>query len=480
MTWYSPVMRLTIATRLFLALTLVSLVILTLNAAFTRWNFDRGFLAYIADQEAEAISGVVAELASYHRAEGDWASLGNNPRRWNELLRKSGDAPPPERRPGRREQPGRPPPPHDPLELGRRLSLVDANRDVVIGRGEVGDKDRLVPIVTDDSTVGYVVIAPGRQPSKQLDRNFAQQQERSIYVIAVIALLLAALISAVLARQLTRPIRTLTATARSITAGNYDTQIATARDDELGDLARDFNKLARTLEKNQASRRQWVSDIAHELRTPLAVLRGELDAIEDGVREFDQATQQSLQAEVSRLSQLVAELHELSVYDEGGTNLQRQAVDIAAMLRDVTTRAESRLHDAGIQLSLKLPDEAVTVVVDGSRIERLFMNLIENTVRYTDAPGSLYISCDAGAESIIIEFADSAPGVPQHALSRLFDRLFRVDTSRSRGTGGSGLGLSICKAIVDAHGGTIEALDSDAGGLLIRVRIPNIQQPGDT
>lgn len=471
-------MRLTIAIRIFLALTLVSLIVLTLNAAITRWNFDRGFLAYVADQEAEAVGDIVADLASRYRADGNWDSLRENPRRWNELLRQSGDSPPPERTPGPGQRPGQPPPPHDPLELGHRLSLVDADRAVIVGKKEIRDKDRFVPIVVDHATVGYVVIAPGRHLLNPADRSFAKEQERSIYLIAVAALLLAAIISAILAKQLTQPIRSLATGAQSITAGDYDTRIPDVRNDELGDLARDFNELSQTLEKNRVSRRQWVSDIAHELRTPLAVLRGELDAIEDGVREFDAGTRKSLQVEVARLTRLVGELHDLSVYDEGGVNLQRETVNIGAMLRDVIASAENRLRDAGIRLSLRLPEETVTVLADSTRLEQLFTNLIENTIRYTDAPGSLFLSCDVGAETVDIEFADSAPGVPKHALGRLFDRLFRVDASRSRDTGGSGLGLSICKAIVDAHGGTIEALDSDAGGLAIRIRLPLAEKSG--
>ncbi|MCP4299082.1 MAG: HAMP domain-containing protein [Gammaproteobacteria bacterium] len=465
-------MRLTIATRIFLALTLVSLVILTLNAVVTRWNFERGFLEYVAEQEAETISDAAAELAALYRREGNWDSLRGNPRRWNDLLRGSGDHSLPEKGPGPGQRPGRPPPPHDPLELGRRISLTDANGAMIIGMPPSRDATQSVAVIVDGTTVGFVLIAPRRQLTNQVDQNFAREQERSIYLIAVAALLFAALISAVLARQLTRPIRSLASGARSVAAGHYDTRIPAVRDDELGDLARDFNRLAETLEKNRASRQQWVADIAHELRTPLAVLRGELDAIEDGIRVFDTATQRSLQAEIARLTKLVGQLHDLSVYDEGGLNDQRDRVDIGDLLATVLENAEHRLQDANIALTKKLPERTVEVIADASRFEQLFSNLIENTIRYTDAPGSLYVTCAVGPNAVDIEFADSTPGVPGHALGRLFDRLFRVDASRSRRTGGSGLGLSICKAIVDAHGGSIEALDSDAGGLLIRIHLP--------
>jgi two-component system sensor histidine kinase BaeS len=142
------------------------------------------------------------------------------------------------------------------------------------------------------------------------------------------------------------------------------------------------------------------------------------------------------------------------------------------LLATVLDNARNRLQDAGITLTRRLPERTIEVIADATRLEQLFSNLVENSIRYTDAPGSLYVTCAVDSNTVNIEFADSAPGVPDHALGRLFDRLFRVDASRSRKTGGSGLGLAICKAIVDAHGGSIEALGSDSGGLLIRIHLP--------
>lgn len=469
-------MRITIATRIFLALTIVSLVILSLNAVVTRWNFERGFLDYVAQQETETISDAISGLAEVYRIEGSWESLQGNPRRWNDLLRENGGRPPPERRPGPEQRPGGPPPPSGPLELDRRVSLLGADGEIIVGPPFKGNAGRSVPIMVDGRTVGYVAIAPRRQLTNPADQNFARKQERSIYLVASAALALAALISAILAKQLTRPIRALASGARSITAGHFDTRIPIARSDELGDLAVDFNGLAETLEKNRLSRQRWVADIAHELRTPLAILRGELDAIEDGVRAFDTTSRKSLQAEVVRLTKLVGDLHDLSVYDEAVLDYQSERVDIGALLDSVLENAANRLRDAGIDLTRQLPKEPVVVLADAARLEQLFMNLLENTVRYTDSPGSLLVTCSVDSDSVDIQFADSAPGVPARALDKLFDRLFRVDSSRNRDSGGSGLGLSICKAIIEAHHGTIEATHSGAGGLLVRVRLPMADQ----
>jgi two-component system sensor histidine kinase BaeS len=466
----------TIGTRIFLALTAVSFLILTLNAAIARWNFQRGFIEYVAEQELDTISAAAANLAAAYKEAGSWDEIRDDPRSWRDLLRGSSGQPPGGRRPS--PPPGGPPggpPLDDPFDLSRRILLSDASGGVVVGRHGTTDSARAVPVVVDDITVGYVSIEPRRQLTDQIDQEFSKEQERSIYMIALAALLLAALISAILARQLTRPMRSLAAGARAISDGEYNTRIPEVRNDELGELAHEFNKLAVTLEKNRVARRQWVTNIAHELRTPLAVLRGELDAIEDGIRTFDAASQKSLQDEISRLMRLVGELHDLTVYDEGGQNYHLEHFDIVAVLGDVLASSKKRFADTGIELTNELPDRHIAVLADATKLERVFRNLIENSLRYTDAPGRLYVTCRESDDSVIIDLADSAPGVPTANLARLFDRLFRVDDSRSRNTGGSGLGLAICKAIVQAHHGDIEASASEFGGVLIRVRLPTAE-----
>ncbi|MEO1035706.1 MAG: ATP-binding protein [Pseudomonadota bacterium] len=470
-------MRWTIGKRIFLALTATSLVIVSLNAAITRWSFSRGFLDYVAEQELATIRDTANELAEVYRSDGDWDKLQRDPRRWHAVLRTSTGPPEPRGRrppppPPGRGPPGGPPPGVDPLEFGRRISVMDADQNVIVGPKPGDGVVRTVPIVVAGETVGFVGIAPLRRLTDRIDQDFAREQERSIWLTAVASLLLAALISAALARQLTRPIRSLAAGARSITAGDYDTRIVASRDDELGDLAGEVNQLAATLEANRQSRRRWVADIAHELRTPLAVLRGELDAIEDGVRRFDDATRRSLQSEVARLGKLVNELHELSVYDEGGQSYAHERVDVADLLRDFVAGTTSRLHNAEITLQTNLPDTPIDILADAGKLERVFVNLIENTLRYTDRPGTLEISARTSDGCVLVEFSDSPPSVASADLPRLFDRLYRADQSRSRASGGSGLGLAICKAIVEGHGGTIAADTSKHGGICIRISLP--------
>ena len=236
--------------------------------------------------------------------------------------------------------------------------------------------------------------------------------------------------------------------------------MAVSSSDELGRLAQDFNQLASTLERNQQMRRDLMADISHELRTPLAVLRGELEAIQDGVRKFTPDSVTSLQAEVATLTKLVDDLHQLSMSDEGALAYQKTSVDIITLLEVAAGAFREPFASRG------------TVFGDGDRLMQLFNNLLENSLRYTDSGGRLLISASQTGRRIILDFADSGPGVSDQQLERLCERFYRAEGSRNRASGGSGLGLAICVNIVAAHGGTLRADHSPFGGVSIKVELP--------
>jgi two-component system sensor histidine kinase BaeS len=243
--------------------------------------------------------------------------------------------------------------------------------------------------------------------------------------------------------------------------------------DELGQLARDFNSLALTLEKNEQARRQWVADISHELRTPLAVLRGEVEALQDGVRQTTPETLHSLHSEVMRLSRMVDDLHQLALSDVGALTYRKRKVNLGEELREAADSFRSGFAGKGIMLAADLPSApAIDVFADPERLHQLFNNLLDNSLKYTEAGGRLDIRLETGEGVASIHFMDSAPGVPEAEIGRLFDRLYRVESSRSRATGGAGLGLAICRNIVEAHEGTITAKPSPLGGVWITVVLP--------
>jgi two-component system sensor histidine kinase BaeS len=351
--------------------------------------------------------------------------------------------------------------------------LLDADGSVVYGRPALLPGTRRIPVEAGERTVGHLALLAGTPLSEQVELSFLEQQSGALLVGAALMLALSAALALPLAQRLLRPVRAFQAAARRLSAGEYAARIGVEREDELGQIGRDFNALAEALQRNEQARRQWVADISHELRTPLAVLRGELEALQDGIRPIDRAAVDSLHADVRRLSRLVDDLYELSMTDLGALSYRKEDTDPLAVLREDVDAFRPRFAEAGLGLTLEsrlaLP---VTLAADPQRLSQLFRNLLANGLRYTDRGGRLEVTASIEARELLIDFADTPPGVPAEALPRLFDRLYRVDRSRSRETGGAGLGLAICRNIVEAHGGAITADPSPLGGLRVRVRLP--------
>ncbi|HDS1117563.1 TPA: two-component system sensor histidine kinase BaeS, partial [Pluralibacter gergoviae] len=326
-------------------------------------------------------------------------------------------------------------------------------------------------IMVNGMEVGAVIASPVERLTRNTDINFDRQQRRTSWLIVGLATLLAALTTFPLARGLLAPVKRLVEGTHRLAAGDFTTRVTATGSDELGKLAQDFNQLASTLERNQQMRRDFMADISHELRTPLAVLRGELEAIQDGVRKFTPESVSSLQAEVGTLTKLVDDLHQLSMSDEGALAYQKAPVDIVSLLEMAGGAFRERFAGRGLTLNLSLPESA-TVFGDRDRLLQLFNNLLENSLRYTDAGGQLLIEARKAAQHITLTFADSGPGVTDQQLAMLCERFYRAESSRNRASGGSGLGLAICVNIAAAHGGRLSAAHSPFGGVSITVELP--------
>jgi len=494
-------MRLTIRYKLFIALLAAIALVIVVALGLTRWSFNRGFIDYVNAFETQRLDAVAAELADIWVAAGSFDELTDNDRRWRDLMDEQmgradprggprfGDGPPPRRGSPRdgADGPGNELPRTD-AQRDRRgspfgprrmqpVELLAANGDVLFGRPTPRPGSQTRSIVVDGNTVGYlryVPITTVTELDEEADRNFVSQQRQAIYIIALVALAIAGLLSTWLARQLVAPVRAVAGGARAIAAGRLDERIEVTSNDELGQLAMDFNAMAATLEQNRESQRRWVIDIAHELRTPLAILSGELQALEDGVRHWDGDARASLQAEVERLAGLVDDLRELTLSDAGGIGYRRETVDLRGIVEQALARCAGRIADRSLTLDQDLgTNDEDDCIIDGdsSRLEQLLVNLLENSCRYTDEGGCVRVQL-SGRDGVRIVVEDSAPGVPDDAMPQLFDRLYRVDDSRNRNRGGSGLGLAICKGIVETHGGTITASPSTLGGLRIEVELP--------
>ncbi len=357
-------------------------------------------------------------------------------------------------------------------------TLYDANHDLVVTTDSDPPPDAaLKPVVYSGKIVGWVAANAPNTLSDAADIAFQAQQARATWEIAGVAVILAALVAMLLARIVLAPVKRLMIATHRLAGGDYTTRVAAGRRDELDRLAGDFNVLADSLQRAERSRRDFIADISHELRTPLAVLRGELEAIEDGVHAFDHHSLASLQTEVAMLNKLIEDLYELSLSDVGALSYRKVPADIGQLVRASVEAMRESFRAKQIALSLTLPESSaqksandstgMVFQVDPARFVQLLKNLLLNSLRYTDPGGSVCVSVTVGLNGWQLDIQDSLPGVPAEALPHLFERLYRVDESRSRQSGGAGLGLALCRAIVTAHGGTTIARPSPLGGVWI-------------
>ncbi|MDO9264458.1 MAG: ATP-binding protein, partial [Desulfosalsimonadaceae bacterium] len=363
-----------------------------------------------------------------------------------------------------------------PDHLFREIALFDAAGELVAGTPGPSNNTLYRDITVDNNVVGRIGL---RKIDRLVDppgMNFLDQQLKIFCFIGVGALLLCAVVSFLLSRHLLSPIRQLVQGTHDLAGLKFDTRITVSSSDELGQLAGDFNRMAETLERYEQMRRQWISDISHELRTPLSIIRGEIEAMQDGVREFSKTALDSLHAEVLTLTRTVGDLHELSLADSGALHFDWQPVNPALVFQDTLNHYRERFDKRRISIRDRL-DMAPERLISGDerRLRQLFSNILENSIRYTDSPGTLTIRQTCSDKELSIFIEDSGPGVPPQALARIFDRLFRVDFARSRSGEGSGLGLSICKMIAEAHQGSIRAEAGEAGGLKLIVSFPLLQ-----
>ncbi len=478
-------MKFSIAQKLIAAFVGLTLLVLTATLGLARWSFDQGFLDYVNALEQMRLEQIQVSLADeYRTADGSWESL--NEHRFTTLVRRStlngafpgppsGGMPPPE---DMAEHP-RPRGPRGSHMRARGIpptALYDVNNNFVAGASLAIDDALaiLVAVIAEGNIVGELRSEPRRQLATPLETAFSKQQLKTSWILGVSSLILAFAVSLLLARGLLAPVRRMIYSVKQLSNGDYSHRMNERRRDELGLLTQDLDRLGATLEASQSSRKRLLADVSHELRTPLTVLTGEIEALKDGLRKFDRTQLASLDQEVQRLRFLVDDLYELSIADVGGLRYQFETVNLKECMQNAVERMQPRAAKAGIALTLANTQMAqVSMVADARRIDQLLQNLIENSLAYTDAPGrvTLALSCEA-AEAVIITINDTLPSVDSHECEQLFDPLFRHETSRSRRTGGAGLGLAICRNIVTAHDGIITASPSALGGLSIRVEIP--------
>lgn len=441
-------MRIKIQQRLLLAILTAAMLAVISMFLIMQWNLGRGFLQYVNTIENEKLS---AALIQAYTESGGWDFLQDDPETWPKSLTKvmSGGM------------------------FDGRLLLLDENFEPIFGN--IGEKkgDQPAPLTHEGKVVSYLLYQPRNEISEAHQLKFVKQQELTMLLIAGAILLLSILFSLIVTGRMVRPIAALTEGTHRLAGGDYTTRVEVTASDELGQLALNFNALALALDNNEKARRQWVADVSHELRTPLAVLRGEIEALQDGIRPPEPAALTSLHAEVLHISRLIDDLYQLSLFHVGAQTYRKESLDLPPLLWQVVESFRGKLNRAGITLATaSLPTAGATVFADRERLRQLFANLLDNSLKYTDPDGMLEISLHADKENVRINFRDSGPEVPAGELTKIFTRFYRVERSRNREFGGAGLGLAICRSIVEAHEGAIVAEASPMGGLGIVITLP--------
>ena len=458
------------------------------------WHLGQGFTAYLLARDVARLELLAEVVADNLRQAGGVGALHDGRLHLQHMLRdmarREGVAPEPRPRP--RDGPPAPPPgpPDRPVDgppravpidgMRQRVALFEPDGRPLQGRPLPPGNQPLLerPVLLDGSVVALLRMRPvDRLPGAE-EMNFLHSQRQGITGVAVLLMASALLLAWGLARRWAKPLRDVQDATARIAHGELGVRVPSTRSDEIGDLARNVNLMAQSLQRMESARRRWIADMSHELRTPLAGLRGEVEALVDGVRPFTHQAALSLREDVLRLGKLVDDLHLLAMHDLHSLPCRFVDADAVQIVQDTLRRFAVRAQAAGLTLDwVTPPPAALSVVWDPARIEQLLANLLENSLRYTDAPGRVGLALHVAGDTVQISIDDSAPGAGSADMARLFEPLFRADAARSRHTGGSGLGLAICQAICQAHRGHISVKPSTLGGLQMLVSLPIEAQP---
>ena len=420
--------------RLIVAFTLIILVAVGAVYFFVSQSTGGEIRRYGERSEQARFSRVGFELYRYYRVHGDWGGIQPYVEQWGNLY-------------------------------GQRVILTDSSGVVVAdSQGELlGEQyhpdapGRLLPSLRAGSTPGTIYISP--EPMADFPSPLSLSQAISRFLIwgALLAVALAFLLTFFLSRRISAPVKTLTLAAKRLGQGDLSERVHIKDKGEIGELAQAFNSMASDLERAESLRRNMVADAAHELRTPLSNIRGYLEAIRDGIKKQDEDTIRSLDEEATLLSRLVDDLQEISLSESGELKLNRRMEDIIELIKQTVSVTQTQGLSKGVSVFTDLPERLPPVNIDSQRIGQVLRNLLENALTHTAKGDTITVTARQEGNRVEVAVIDNGGGIPAEDLPNIFERFYRVDKSRTRATGGSGLGLTIAKYLVEVHGGQIEA-----------------------
>jgi two-component system, OmpR family, sensor histidine kinase BaeS len=503
--------RLRLFHKLFLLVAGSALLAALAMAIVLSLNLKRGFADYLDARDSEQLRAFAGAAANAIQARSDAAAFAATGAPWHTLieeLAQRGDIPdvkpgtpfPGLGKPGRtrpreleldkiQNPPGRDDvqptqqlesakprrvrrPPPDGFAI--RLMLFDLNGQQLFGPAPARQAAMIEQaIVVAGQRIAIARLLPRAPIPRTVDASFLRSQYRSAGLLTLMLLVLASIAAFYFARSGAARLLAMQRATTAIASGDLSSRVQINGSDEISAMGQNINSMAQNLQQLDNARRRWLAEISHELRTPLSVIVGELDALRLNVRPLTMTAVVSLSEEAQRIERIVSDLHFLALSDLSGVPCQFAPCDAVMIVNKVTSKVTKEFVAAGIDLDLNLHGlSALPVVWDAIRITQLLGNLLSNSLRYTDAPGKVVLTMRRDEKQVFLTLNDSAPGVGQGDLARIFEPLFRLDSSRARVSGGSGLGLAVSQSIVRAHAGSIQASASALGGLCMEIMLP--------
>lgn len=460
---------------IFVILCFLTLMVVSIDIA------NKKFEDSLHKKELQKMDYLAETLATFYSENGGWSTLKQNIDLWGMLL-KSGWA---DEEASQSERNKRyqdlsviyhsPIPEWDSMNLGPRICLLDADKKYINGQTKYPIEEcTLLPIELSGKAVGWLGLVKGRIVYKPVIQVFKRYQSMIFYIMGSVFFIILIFIVFIFSRFTLMPIKRLAAATKKLGRLDFNTRIPVESSDEIGELAENFNDMAQRLEHYEQNQKQWLMDISHELRTPLSALICEIEALKDGIRKPSKKLISSLSHEIKHIIKLVNDINDISLMETGTFTIKRETVKPLPILSQEAYIFKKRFETNGMSLEVEFgeDDADLQIIGDSIRLKQLFINIIENAIRHSQHPGRLVIRQTRDDGHIKFIFEDSGPGVPDEALPFLFNRLYRVDPSRSRKTGGNGLGLSICKSIVEMHNGKIHARNIQGGGFMIEILLP--------
>ena len=426
-------------------LVIVVLAVGTVTFIATRTT-TREFDRFITQDKALKYQGLAILLSSYYEETGSWKGIQKLIRRVKEAYR------------------GR-------IILANDQGMVigDTGQTPEPGNVSLGNSMKIATLRVDEESIGFVYLR--NRERSPLEKSFLNSVNKSVLLGALIAGIAAAIFTLFYSRQILQPIKALTTASNKIKNGELGQRVRVDRNDEIGELASTFNSMAHQLQTQKELRRNMVNDLAHELRNPLSKSHGYLEALKEGAMQPTEEIIDSLYRHSLLLKRLVNDLQDLAMAESGQLKLSKRPVVLRDLISNAVASLRVKLEENDVELDISAGDE-ILVQVDPDRIEQVLRNLVDNAIAHIKKEGSISIATEVAEDQVTIIVEDNGKGIPPEDIPHIFDRFYRIDESRARSSGGTGLGLTIAKEIVNAHGGDIEVESEVGEGTTFRFTLP--------